>query len=133
MTADEQFQVFTAGLLRRGGRGLLLHHAPMRRWYPDCWDLPGGHVKNGETPRAALQRELLAELGITAVVVGEPFAQVQGADLRNDIWIVDRWEGEPANFTPTEHDALAWLNHREMTALKLADNQLPTLFEAAFR
>ncbi len=122
-----------AGLLRRSGRGLLLHRVPTRRWYPDCWDLPGGHVEEGESPDVALQRELLEELGVSAVFGGAPFAQVLAEDFRMDVWLVDHWYGEPANLDPTEHDALAWLNHHEMTALRLADARLPALFEAALR
>lgn len=132
MAVDEQFHLGTAGLLRRS-RGLLLHRAPTRRRYPDCWDSPGGHVEHGETSHAALQRELLEELGVSAVIAGAPFAKVQGADFRMDVWVVDRWDGEPANVDPTEHDALAWLNHHEMAALRLADARMPALFEAALR
>nr|WP_210418348.1 NUDIX domain-containing protein [Ruania zhangjianzhongii] len=122
-----------AGLLRRGGRGLLLHRVSTRAWYPDCWDLPGGHVQDGESPDAALCRELREELGVGAVIEGAPFTQVRGRDFRMDIWVVDTWVGEPANVEPTEHDALAWLNHEEMTALRLADARLPAIFEAALR
>lgn len=133
MAFGEALHVVVAGLLRRGDRGLLLHRAPTRRWYPDSWDLPGGHVEDNETSDAALRRELFEELGITAVVTGDPFAQVQGEDFRMDVWLVDEWVGEPANHDPDENDALAWLNHHEMTALRLADARLPALFEAAFR
>lgn len=119
-----------AGLLRRGGRGLLLHRVSTRRWYPDCWDLPGSHVRKTETAAAALRRELREELGITADICGEPFVQVKGKDLRMDVWVIDDWIGEPANLDAGEYDALAWLNHEEMTALKLADPRLPSLFRA---
>lgn len=81
MTVGEDPHQVVAGLLRRDGRGLLLHRAPTRRWYPDCWDLPGGHVEHGETAHAALQRELLEELGITAVIAGAPFAQVRATTV----------------------------------------------------
>lgn len=133
MTVDEGVHRVAAGLLKRGGRGLLLHRAPARLWYPNCWDLPGGHVEDGETPDAALRRELQEELGVAAVISGTPFAQVIGADFRMDVWVVESWDGEPVSLDPTEHDALAWLNHQEMTALKLADARLPALFEAALR
>lgn len=63
----------------------MVHRAPQRRWYPDTWDLPGGHVLDGESPSQALVRELPEELGVTAEVAGEPFAHVQGVDFRMDI------------------------------------------------
>ncbi|MGB3187573.1 MAG: NUDIX domain-containing protein [Ornithinimicrobium sp.] len=72
MNVEHPAHVVVAGLLRRGGRGLLLHRSSMRRWYPDCWDLPGGHVEATETSALALRRELREELGITADICGEP-------------------------------------------------------------
>jgi len=133
VTVDENLHLVAAGLLLRNGRGLLVHRAPTRRWYPDCRDLPGGHVEDGETPAAALRRELREELAVTAVVNGAPFAQVRGADLRMDVWIIKQWDGEPTNTDPDEHDAFAWLNGIEIAGLKLADSRLPALFEAALR
>ncbi len=50
-----------------------------------------------------------------------------------DIWMIDDWEGEPANLDLAEHDALAWLNGEEMAAIRLADSRLQRLFEAALR
>jgi 8-oxo-dGTP pyrophosphatase MutT (NUDIX family) len=81
----------------------------------------------------ALRRELHEELGVTALVTGAAFAQVRGTDFRMDVWIISHWDGEPANLDLGEHDALAWLNHDEMAALRLADSRLPVLFEAALR
>ncbi len=100
MTEGQARHLVAAGLLRRRGRGLLLHRAPTRGWYPDCWDLPRGHVEEGETPDFALRRELLEELGVTAVITGAPLAQVLGEDFRMDVWLVDHWSGEPANLDP---------------------------------
>ena len=33
--------------------------------FPNCWDLIGGHIEDGETPEEALIREVKEELGIT--------------------------------------------------------------------
>ena len=40
--------MLVAGVLVRGAEVLLGHRSPHRRWYPDVWDLPGGHVEPGE-------------------------------------------------------------------------------------
>lgn len=126
---EEHFVV--TGLLRRRGRALMVHRSPQRRWYPDAWDLPGGHVEVGEVPRLALVRELQEELGITAVVAGDPFAHIQGKGFRMEIWAIDQWAGEPSNCAPQEHDALAWLTDQELDGLRLADPRLPQLLLAA--
>lgn len=124
--------VLVTGLLRQRGRALMVHRSPHRRWYPDSWDLPGGHVADGEVPRAALVRELQEELGITVNVVGEPFAHVEGADFRMDVWVIDQWVGAPVNAAPEEElDALAWMTARELHGRRLADPRLPQLLDAA--
>jgi 8-oxo-dGTP diphosphatase len=63
--------------LRDGNRVLLCHRSARRRWYPDVWDLPGGHVERGELPGASLVRELREELGIDiAPPVGPPMHEI---------------------------------------------------------
>lgn len=133
MTGKVGPHLVVAALLLRNGRALLLHRTPTRQWYPDCWDLPGGHVEAGEDPDAALSRELFEELGLTDVLIGGRFAQVRGEDFTMDVYVVDTWVGEPAVCGSTEHDALAWLNNDEVTGLKLADPRLPPLLGAVLR
>jgi 8-oxo-dGTP diphosphatase len=106
---------------------LVVHHSQRHQWYPDTWDLPGGPGLPGESPSQALVRALGEQLAIVAKVVGDPLAHVRGADFRKDIWLVDRWVGEPANQDPLEHDALAWLTDLELSGLELADPRLPRL------
>ena len=57
----------TAAIITQEGRILLVQrpdHAPMG----GLWEFPGGKVEPGETPEAALARELAEELGITVAV-----------------------------------------------------------------
>ncbi|WP_336921640.1 NUDIX domain-containing protein [Aquipuribacter sp. SD81] len=120
-----------AGLLRRVGRALLVHRSPSRRWYPDVWDLPGGHVRPGEQPSRALERELEEELGVTVTVAGQPFADVHAVDYRLSVWVIDQWEGEPVNRAPHEHDAVAWFGRADVGTLRLADRHVAELVRSA--
>ena len=56
--------VVVAAMLCRGRSVLLCHRSPGRLWYPDVWDLPGGHVEPGEHPGQRPARELSEELGV---------------------------------------------------------------------
>ncbi len=106
--------------LVRNGRVLMVHRSPARRWYPDVWDLPGGHVEPGENQRAALVRELREELGVDAEVGGEPIARTTAEDFVMDVWAVHAWSGEPVNAAPEEHDDLAWLTPQDLLGRALA-------------
>ncbi len=104
----------------------LCHRSPDRRWYPDVWDLPGGHVEEGERPETALCRELSEELGITLrPPIGEPVAVVSDtAELHLAVYVVRDWEGAPINRAPDEHDKIGWFDEDGLEPLRLA---LPAL------
>ena len=118
-------------LLVRDARVLLCHRSPDREWYPDVWDVPGGHLEAGETPVAALVRELHEELGVVAEVPAEPCATAVDGDLRLRVWRVDRWTGEPVNRSPDEHDALGWFGVDDLGMLALAHPGYPQLIADA--
>lgn len=106
--------------LVRDGLVLLVHRHPSRRWYPDCWDLVGGHVESGELPHQAVTRECLEELGVR---VHEPLAipmTVSDPSLDVHAFLVTRWEGEPVNAAPEEHDDLRWFRPGDLADLTLA-------------
>ncbi|BCB74442.1 hypothetical protein GCM10022251_73680 [Phytohabitans flavus] len=108
-------------LLRDGNRVLLCHRSPRRRWFPDVWDLPGGHVEPGELPGAALARELREELGIDiAAPSGPPVQEVHGDTFDMQIWLIEAWTGSPVNVAPDEHDAIAWFTEDALGELSLA-------------
>lgn len=109
------------GALVRDGLVLLVHRHPSRQHYPDCWDLVGGHVESGELPEQAVRRECLEELGVHVhdpvvpipMPVGDPNLDMYG-------FLVTRWDGEPVNAAPDEHDDLRWFRPSELAGLKLA-------------
>jgi 8-oxo-dGTP diphosphatase len=118
------------GALVQSGRLLLAHRSPGRRWYPDVWDLPGGHVHAGEEELTALRRELVEELGIEAVdVVEEPVVRISdpASALELGMWVVRGWIGTPTNAAPDEHDEIRWVGARELASLELAHAGYVTL------
>jgi 8-oxo-dGTP diphosphatase len=121
-----------AACLRDGHRVLLCRRSANRRWYPGVWDLPGGHVDPGETPSAALVRELREELGIAiAEPSGPPIREVFADTFDMQVWLIDVWAGTPVNAAPDEHDAVAWFDHTELPKLRLADDSYLAMLTAA--
>ena len=73
----------------------------------------------GETPLAALSRELLEELGVVvqvALLPETPDLRVMAGDLDLSLWAVRAWEGEPANRAPEEHDRFQWFGLEDAIA-----------------
>jgi 8-oxo-dGTP pyrophosphatase MutT (NUDIX family) len=116
-------------LLRDGDRVLLCHRTPQRRWYPDVWDLPGGHVEPGELAGLALARELREELGIDiAAPLGPPVHEVRADTFDMQIWLIEAWTGSPVNVAPDEHDAIAWFTEDALGDLSLAHDSYLAMF-----
>jgi 8-oxo-dGTP diphosphatase len=120
-----------AGLLVADGRVLLGHRHPRRRHYPDCWDAVGGHIEPGESPEQALVREFREEIGVTVTRARAVDVEAIGDDLELHAFVVDRWEGTPANLAPEEHDDLAWFRPDELTGRRLAHPSLGDVVTAA--
>jgi len=102
--------VAAAALIDADGR-ILLARRPEGKKMAGMWEFPGGKMEPGETPEAALSRELREELGITAspydfapfVFASHPY---EGFHLLMPVFLCRRWRGTP---TPREGQALAWV------------------------
>jgi 8-oxo-dGTP pyrophosphatase MutT (NUDIX family) len=70
-------------------------------------------VEPGETPLAALRRELAEELGVDLSCSGLPDApdlRLRSDEFELSLWRVVAWVGEPQNRAPAEHDAIGWFD-----------------------
>ena len=127
-------RVCAGGLLVRNGRILVAKRSDDRVFYPNVWDIPGGHRDGDEALTATLSRELREELGIEAAigdelaVLGEPRPAEHG-DARYHMFIVREWAGEP-QLQGSEHSELRWVNLDEALSLPLAHPEYGQLFRA---
>ena len=94
-----KFMVGVAGvLLDDRGQVLLLRH---RFWPAGSWGLPGGYVRSGEEPEAALARELREETGAALEDV-RLLRVVGGYRLRLEVVFSARLAGDLRELDPRE-------------------------------
>lgn len=89
-------EVVAAVLLRPDGL-FFLASRPEDKSYPGYWEFPGGKIEAGETPYAALVRELQEELGITITAATPWLTRVHHythATVSLRFYRVTAWEGE---------------------------------------
>jgi 8-oxo-dGTP diphosphatase len=112
--------VVAVALIDPAGRVLLQQRAPGKAM-GGLWEFPGGKVEPGETPEAALVRELAEELGISvesAALAPACFASA-GLGERHMIlllYLCRAWRGTPR---PLDASALKWLRPAEMVAAEM--------------
>ena len=125
-------RVATAVLVN-SNRVLLCHRHPNRRWYPNVWDIPGGHIEDHETPAEAVVRELREELDVTIRLNSTtPFRIYDPApDLTLHAWVITEWSGDITNLAPDEHDEIRWFDHDELVGIEVADDALSGLLGEA--
>ena len=113
--------VAACALIDTDGR-VLLARRPEGKKMAGLWEFPGGKLHPGETPEAALIRELKEELGIdVSAACLAPFAfashAYEGFHLLMPLFMCRRWKGIP---TGRENQTLKWVRREH-----LGDYEMP--------
>lgn len=125
--------VVAAALIDGDGR-VLVQQRPQGTSMAGLWEFPGGKVERGESPEAALIRELHEELGIdveASCLAPATFASesLGGRHLVLLLYALRKWRG-----VPVAHHAsgLKWVRPLELHGLEMppADKPLIGLLEA---
>jgi 16S rRNA (cytosine1402-N4)-methyltransferase len=113
-----------AAVILRSGMVLLARRAAGRT-NAGKWEFPGGRVEEGETPAAALARELREELGIEAEI-GAEAGRTRHAYDHGEIELiglfVTKFSGE---IKLVDHDKIAWVEARRLLEYDLAPADVP--------
>lgn len=120
--------VSAVALIDADGRVLLAQRPPGKS-LAGLWEFPGGKVEPGETPEAALIRELKEELGIDtwrSCLAPLTFASHSYEDfhLLMPLFACRRWEGIA---TAQEGQTLAWVQPNRLRDYPMPPADLPLI------
>lgn len=106
---------------------VLLAQRPEGKSMAGLWEFPGGKVEAGETPEAALIRELQEELGIdtwASCLAPLTFASHSYDDfhLMMPLFACRKWEGTPR---PQEGQTLKWVKPTQMAEYPMPAADIP--------
>ena len=120
------FPVVAAALIDDAGR-VLVQQRPPGKQMAGLWEFPGGKVEPGESPEAALVRELNEELALTVAAADlypVTFASqaLSGKHLVLLLYVCRRWIGTPALLDAV---ALQWAMPAELRLLPMPPADAP--------
>ena len=120
--------VAAVALIDRDGR-ILLAQRPAGKSLAGLWEFPGGKVEPGETPEAALIRELHEELGIDtwqSCLAPLTFASHSYDDfhLLMPLFACRRWDGIPV---PRESQRLQWARVDQLQDFPMPAADIPLI------
>ncbi len=118
--------VSAVALMDADGR-VLLTQRPEGKHLAGMWEFPGGKVEAGETPEAAIIREIKEEIGVDlcdSCIAPLTFVSHQYDDfhLLMMLYISRNWEGIPQ---PLEGQQLMWRRANDMHALPMPPADKP--------
>lgn len=124
--AKPMLLVVAAALLDSDNRVLLTCRPPGKPM-AGLWEFPGGKVHAGESPEAALLRELKEELGIDAAescLAPLAFAShdYDSFHLLMPLFVLRQWKGKPH---PHEGQKLAWVGKDKLNGYPMPPADLP--------
>lgn len=110
-------------------RRVLIAQRPQGKQLAGLWEFPGGKLEAGETPEAALIRELREELEIEtkeACLAPLTFASHTYGDwhLMMPLYVCRKWQGTPV---ATEHSALKWVRPQKLHDYPMPPADIPLI------
>lgn len=114
-------------MIERAGL-ILVAQRPAHKHLALKWEFPGGKVESGESPAAAIVREIREELGCGFVIdrALPPFTHAYAETIEMIPFVGHLAPGSPEPVAH-EHAALSWATRAELPGFDLAAADLPIL------
>ena len=108
---------------------VLIAQRPNGKSFAGLWEFPGGKVEPGETPEAALMRELKEELGLEVCLEClAPFNFASHAyekfHLLMPLYLCRSWEGE---ISAKEGQQIKWVRALDLSSYPMPPADLPLI------
>lgn len=118
-----------AAVLVDAEQRVLVQQRPQGKSLGGLWEFPGGKLEHGETPEAALVRELAEELGVevkagTLLPATFASAALGGRHLVMLVYVCREWIGTPA---PLHASALRWCSLDALATLPMPPADAPLI------
>ena len=110
-----------------GGKRVFLAKRAGPGRHAGLWELPGGKLEPGETPEAAVVREIREELGVNLILETSPWRYEIQIEGRAFSFIVFPSRFENQDFKLAAHDEWGYFAARELDGLDLAPLDGPAL------
>lgn len=128
ITAADMILVVACALVDADGR-VLVAERPAGKSMAGLWEFPGGKVETGETPEAALMRELKEELSIdvtAACLAPLSFAShaYDAFHLLMPLYVCRKWDGV---LRPREGQNIQWKRPRDLFDLPMPEADKPLI------
>lgn len=106
-----------AAIIRKEAK-ILLGKRPRHKRHGGLWEFPGGKIDEGETAVNAITRELLEELGVETLSVGDVVYECRDPSSPYLIQFLEvDIRGRPE---PTEHTEVIWCEPESLATVRLA-------------
>jgi 8-oxo-dGTP diphosphatase len=124
---DRPIVLVSAVALLDADNRVLLAQRPDGKSMAGLWEFPGGKLDPGETPEAALIRELDEELGIDThesclAPIGFASHGYDDFHLLMPLFVCRKWNGTPA---PREGQTLAWVRPNALRDYPMPPADIP--------
>lgn len=116
-----KFKEVQKAIIQKDDAYLVILRSSKSRFFPECWDFPGGKLEEGEDPKTGIAREIFEETGLR-MIIGD-IVRIYEVDLvpeHRHRYTVYATSGEIGDIVLShEHTAYRWATKEELLKLPL--------------